>query len=361
VPWWEWHPRMSSGMPTYTTRCVAIDPVTPDAGLIAEAAALIRAGELVAFPTETVYGLGADALNPEALSRVYEVKGRPPDNPLILHVANREQLALVASELPASAAQLIDTFWPGALTLVLPKTAAVPEVATGGLSTVAVRMPAHPVALALIAAARTPLAAPSANRSGRPSPTMARHVFDDLHGRIPLILDAGPTPIGLESTVLDMTCMPAAILRPGGVPQEAITAVIGRVQAVATLAQRRRSPGTRYRHYSPRARVLLVEATQTEMLQATVAEALRRGERVGCLLHRIEAGSVPSDVPVTRVDGSVTDYARGLFSALRALDALGLDTIVVEGVQEQGLGVAVMDRLRRAASPPRPRTEPTEW
>jgi L-threonylcarbamoyladenylate synthase len=347
-------------MPTYTTRIVAIDPGRPDATAIAQAATFIRNGELVAFPTETVYGLGADALNPGALSRIYEVKGRPSDNPLILHLASLEQLALVASELPAIAAQLIDAFWPGALTLVLPKTPAVPDVATGGLSTVAVRMPAHPVALALIAAAQTPLAGPSANRSGRPSPTIAQHVFADLQGRIPLILDAGPTQIGLESTVVDVTCTPPTILRPGGITQEAITAVIGRVQNVAGPAQQRRSPGMRYRHYSPRARVLLVEKAQTETLQAAVAEALRHHERVGCLLHRLEPEDMPPSVKVTRVGGSVADYAQGLFLALRALDEWGLDMIVVEGVRERGLGVAVMDRLRRAASPPSSSRGPTE-
>jgi L-threonylcarbamoyladenylate synthase len=347
-------------MTTYTTRILAIDSGTPDATAIDDAATLIRRGELVGFPTETVYGLGADALNPRALSRIYQVKGRPSDNPLILHVASLEQLTLVASKLPATASRLIDAFWPGPLTLVLPKLPAVPDVATGGLTTVAVRMPAHPVALALIAAAQTPLAGPSANRSGRPSPTTAQHVFDDLHGRIPLILDAGPARIGVESTVLDVTCTPPVVLRPGGITQEAIVAVIGRVQEVAGPAQLRRSPGTRYRHYSPRARVLLLQEAQTETLLAAVAAALDHRERVGCLLHRLEAGGIPPSVKVTRLGESVADYAQGLFSALRALDRLGLDVIVVEGVREEGLGVAVMDRLRRAASPPSPPTGSTE-
>jgi L-threonylcarbamoyladenylate synthase len=220
-------------------------------------------------------------------------------------------------------------------------------------------MPAHPVALALINAVKTPIAAPSANRSGLPSPTTAQHVFDDLYGRIPLILDAGPTRIGLESTVLDVTCTPPVILRPGGITQEAIEAVIGPLPEVAGVAQQRRSPGTRYRHYSPKARVVLVDDAQPETLQATVVTALQHSERVGCLLHRLAPNHLPPIIPVTRISGSVADYAQGLFSALRALDGLGLDVIVVEGVREQGLGAAVMDRLRRAASPPRPLSDST--
>jgi len=341
-------------MGEFITRVVAIDPAVPDRTAIAEAASIIRAGQLVAFPTETVYGLGADGLNPIALGRIYTVKGRPPDNPLILHIASPDQLSLVAADIPTIAHRLAQAFWPGPLTLVLPKTSCVPHLATAGLTTVAIRMPAHPVALALINAAKTPLAAPSANRSGLPSPTTAQHVFNDLCGRIPLILDAGPSRIGLESTVLDVTCTPPVILRPGGIAREAIEAVVGHLQDVVSVAQHRRSPGTRYRHYSPTARMLLVEDAQEETLLAVVAKALQHGERVGCLLHRLEPDHLPPLVEVTRLSGSMADYAQGLFSALRALDGLGLDVIVVEGVQEHGLGVAVMDRLRRAASPPRP-------
>jgi L-threonylcarbamoyladenylate synthase len=341
-------------MAEFSTRIAALDPDAPDRQLIAEAAALIRAGQLVAFPTETVYGLGADGLNPAALRRIYTVKGRPPDNPLILHIAALDQLSWVAAAVPEPASLLMQAFWPGPLTLILPKAAPVPKQATGGLDTVAVRMPAHPVALALIHAAHTPLAGPSANRSGHPSPTTAQHVFDDLQGRIPLILDAGPTAVGVESTVLDVTCTPPVILRPGGVSREAIEALIGPLQKTAAASLRRRSPGTRYRHYSPRAAVQLIDPAQPEGLWHTVAAALQRGQRVGCILHRLEPSAVPPGVTVRRVPGGVADYARALFSSLRALDALGVDLIVVEGVPEEGLGVAVMDRLRRASAPPTP-------
>lgn len=335
------------------TRIVCLDPAMPDPSTIEAAAAVIRAGDLVAFPTETVYGLGADALNPAALRRIYAVKGRPSDNPLILHLANLDQLAFVAAEVSALAYTLIHAFWPGPLTLVLPKRSRVPDLATGGLNTVAVRMPASPIALALIRAAQTPLAAPSANRSGRPSPTTAQHVCEDLHGCITLILDGGPTTIGVESTVLDVTSDPPIMLRPGGMPREALEAVSGPIRMTADPLVHRRSPGMRYRHYSPRAPLCVVETARPEALQQELAIALQRGQRVGCLLHQLELEKVPPGVLVTRVSGGMADYARTLFETLRAFDAAGVDLILVEGVVEEGLGAAVMDRLRRAATPAR--------
>jgi L-threonylcarbamoyladenylate synthase len=339
-------------MAAIETRVSSVDPELPDHAAIQEAATLICAGELVAFPTETVYGLGGDGLNPESLRRIYTVKGRPSDNPLILHIASPQQLRLVAAELPDIASALIHSFWPGALTLVLPKTSEVPDLATGGLATVAVRMPDHPVALALIRQVGTPLAGPSANRSGQPSPTTAQHVLDDLDGSIALVLDAGPTLIGVESTVLDVTCSPPVVLRPGGISQEAIEAAIGPLGERPEAAAYRRSPGMRYRHYSPRARVLLLEDTTPDSLQLAVDAARSCHQRVGCVLHRLALGAVPSGVMVKRAGGSVADYAHGLFAALRDLDRLGVEVIIVEGVTDEGLGTAVMDRLRRAASPP---------
>ncbi|MBI3329496.1 MAG: threonylcarbamoyl-AMP synthase, partial [Nitrospinae bacterium] len=275
-------------MADVATRIIRIDPLTPDPALIGAAATVIREGGLVGFPTETVYGLGADALNPAALGRIYAAKGRPPDNPLILHLSSLDQLVWVAAEVPASAYPLMQRFWPGPLTLVLPKSPRVPALATGGLATVAVRIPAHPVALALIQAARTPLAAPSANRSGFPSPTTAQHVFDDLHGCIALILDGGPTAIGVESTVLDVTCTPPILLRPGGITREALETVSGPVRWAVDAQEQQRSPGTRYRHYSPRAPVLVLETARPDILQHQLTAALQRGQRVGCLLHQLE-------------------------------------------------------------------------
>jgi L-threonylcarbamoyladenylate synthase len=339
-------------MAEINTRVLSIDPAVPDHAAIQEAATLIRSGELVAFPTETVYGLGGDGLNPESLRRIYTVKGRPADNPLILHIASPQQLLSIAAEVPDIASTLMQTFWPGPLTLILPKTAQVPDLATGGLTTVAVRMPDHPVALALIQQSSTPLAGPSANRSGCPSPTTAQHVLDDLDGAIVLVLDAGPTSIGVESTVLDTTCTPAVLLRPGGISQAAIEAIIGPLGRSPDAASHRRSPGMRYRHYSPKARVLLLEYSALETLQHTIDAARSQHQRVGCVLHRLASVAVPSGVMIKRLGGCVSDYACNLFAALRDLDALGVEVIIVEGVEEEGLGAAVMDRLRRAASPP---------
>jgi L-threonylcarbamoyladenylate synthase len=330
---------------------------------IARAAAVIRAGGLVAFPTETVYGLGADALNEDAVRKIFLAKERPADDPLIVHIAHAQQLTQLARQVPQRAWDLAEKFWPGPLTLVLPKTDRVPPVTTGGLDTVAVRAPAHPVAQKLLERSGVPIAAPSANRFGRPSPTTAQHVWEDLDGRIDLIVDGGPTPIGVESTVLDLTQEPPMVLRPGGVTLEELREVLGEVRLLNSAPEAaKRSPGTRYRHYAPRARVLLVE-------QGAAEAALKRlsGKRVGVLVHRdltprppsrSGKGELPSprrggaggEVIVIQMPQSLKAYARRLFAVLRELDAQGVDVIIVEKLEERGLGRAIMDRLRRASS-----------
>jgi L-threonylcarbamoyladenylate synthase len=329
---------------------------------IARAAAVIRAGGLVAFPTETVYGLGADALNEDAVRKIFLAKERPADDPLIVHIAHAQQLTQLARQIPQRAWDLAEKFWPGPLTLVLPKTDRVPPVTTGGLDTVAVRAPAHPVAQKLLERSGVPIAAPSANRFGRPSPTTAQHVWEDLDGRIDLIVDGGPTPIGVESTVLDLTQEPPMVLRPGGVTLEELREVLSEVRLLNSSEAAKRSPGTRYRHYAPRARVLLVE-------QGAAEAALKRlsGKRVGVLVHRdltprppsrSGKGELPSprrggaggEVIVIQMPRSLRDYARRLFAVLRELDAQGVDVIIVEKLEERGLGRAIMDRLRRASS-----------
>jgi L-threonylcarbamoyladenylate synthase len=318
---------------------------------IARAAAVIRAGGLVAFPTETVYGLGADALNEDAVRKIFLAKERPADDPLIVHIASASQLPQLARQIPQRAWDLIERFWPGPLTLVLPKTERVPTVTTGGLDTVAVRMPSHPVAKRLIELSAVSIAAPSANRFGRPSPTIAKHVWEDLHGRIDLILDGGPTPIGVESTVLDLTVDPPMVLRPGGVTLEELRAVLGDVQMLdaAHTEAAKRSPGTRSRHYAPRAQVLLVE-------QGAAEAALKElsGKRVGVLVYLTRSLSVygegQGEVIIIQMPRSLKAYARRLFAVLRELDEQGVDVIVVEKLQERGLGRAIMDRLRRASS-----------
>ncbi|MDR7482838.1 MAG: L-threonylcarbamoyladenylate synthase [Armatimonadota bacterium] len=336
-------------------RLLRVDPADPDPGTIAEAAEVITGGGLVAFPTETVYGLGADALNTEAVERIFAAKGRPADNPLIVHVASPGEVEGLAVAVPDVARLLMARCWPGPLTLVLPAAPQVPLATRGGLATVAVRMPAHPVALALIRTAGCPVAAPSANRSGRPSPTTAQHVLADLADVVDLVLDGGPTPVGVESTVLDLTTSPPSVLRPGGVAVETLRELIGQVAlpppGAPVLA---RAPGTRYRHYAPRARVVLVEGPPDRPGQA-LAEAVRelwdRGLRVGVMVTAEHAAAVPAGA-VVRIMGSRDDpatMAARLFAQLRELDEAGLDAIVVEAVEERGLGRAVMDRLRRAA------------
>ena len=318
---------------------------TPEA--LTHAAEVIRAGGLVAFPTETVYGVGADALSVAAVARIFEAKERPRGNPLIVHVADATALDEVAVRVTDRAREVVASFWPGPLTLVLDRAAAVPLITTGGLDTVAVRVPAHPVAQGLIRAAGRPLAAPSANRSGRPSPTRAPHVLEDLGGRIELILDGGSTSVGLESTVLDMTTEPPTLLRPGGVTLEQLEAHLGRVRlATGDDEAAGRSPGLRFRHYAPRAKVVLIEAGAGE---EAVASWLDGGKSVALMAQR----SVGLDRPGLRVRLMPVDleaYARELFEALRDLDATGVDAIFVEGIAEVGLGRAIMDRLRRAAS-----------
>lgn len=334
-----------------------VDARNPDPRLIAEAAAVIRAGGLVAFPTETVYGLGADGLNPVAVARIFEAKERPPTDPLILHIAEPEALHPLVLETPPVALELARRFWPGPLTLVLPKRPVVPDIVTAGLPTVAVRMPAHPVALALIRAAGTPIAAPSANRFSRTSPTTARHVQDDLGDRIDLILDAGPTPIGVESTVLDLTRPVPTILRPGGLPREALEAVLGPVAVQTRIDEGPQpSPGLLPRHYAPRTPMILVIGPPPEMraaMRELVARHAAQGYRIGLLIaeeDRAATADLPVETAVLGPEGDLETVARRLYEGLRELDARGLSLIIARDFGERGLGLAVRDRLTRAAS-----------
>jgi L-threonylcarbamoyladenylate synthase len=327
---------------------LTLDPDRLQAESIERAASIIRGGGLVAFPTETVYGLGADATDEQAIKKLFEAKGRPSDNPLIVHVAGREMLDLVAEGVNDKVEKLIEKFWPGPLTLVLGRRDGVPAAVSAGLPTVAVRMPQNKIALELIRRSGTPIAAPSANLSGRPSPTRASHVADDLGARIDMILDGGEAHIGIESTVLDMTAAPPLILRQGWITREQIAAVIGDVEVAVSEEELRRSPGTRHRHYSPRARLVLVEHASRENIESLCAKCLESGT-VGFLGHTRVSLSDP------RLNGIILvcdakEYGRSLYSALRELDEKRPDVIVVEGIKEEGEGAAVMDRLRRAAS-----------
>lgn len=334
-----------------------VDPRTPDPWPIAQAAAVIRAGGLVAFPTETVYGLGADGLNPTAVARIFAAKERPSTDPLILHIAEPETLLQLVREAPPVARELARRFWPGPLTLVLPKQPGVPDIVTAGLPTVAVRMPAHPVALALIRAARTPIAAPSANPFGRTSPTTARHVLDDLGGRIDLILDAGPTPIGVESTVLDLTRPVPTLLRPGGLPREALEALLGPVAIQTRIDDEAPmpSPGLLPKHYAPHTPMILLVGSPPRM-RATMRELVTRyaaqGHRLGLLIaeeDRAEMADLPVETAVLGPEGDLETIARRLYEGLRELDARGLSLIIARDFGTQGLGLAIRDRLTRAS------------
>jgi L-threonylcarbamoyladenylate synthase len=331
------------------TKLLSVSPTSPDPDSIKQAADLLREGGLVAFPTETVYGLGADVLNLAAVKRVFDVKGRPPDNPLIVHVAGTKQLDDIVDEIPDKGKVLGETFWPGPLTLVMKRTILVSDLVTAGLDTVAVRMPGHPVALALIRALGEGMVGPSANLSGRPSPTTAQHVYDDLRGQIDMILDAGPTRIGLESTVVDVTVDPPVILRLGGLTQDRIEEAIGPVERDATGEHALRSPGTRHRHYAPRATVLLVPQGDPAALSVLLQEQRQAGKKVGCIVHSPQLAKLESGEFYRVLPSSIEIFARYLFRTLRELDAVHVEVIIIEGVVEDGLGATVMDRLRRAA------------
>jgi L-threonylcarbamoyladenylate synthase len=304
----------------------------------ARAAALLRSGQLVAFPTETVYGLGALALDAAAIARLFRAKGRPADNPLIVHIADRAQLPAVVRRVPAAAAKLMAAFWPGPLTLVLPRARGIPDAVTAGLDSVGVRLPEHPVALAFLRAVAAPVAAPSANRSGRPSPTRWQDVLADLDGRIAGVLRGAPSRVGLESTVVDCRGRPPVVLRPGAITLEQLRHVVPGVRPYAPRGgSAARSPGLRHRHYAPRARVVLVDDLR-QVPADPAAGAIGR--------HAVASRHGFGRVRTCR---SVAAYAQAMFAFFRACDAAGLRTIYCERVAEVGLGAALMDRLRRAA------------
>ncbi|MBN1872917.1 MAG: threonylcarbamoyl-AMP synthase [Anaerolineae bacterium] len=348
------------------TLVLHVNPEQPEAAPIARAAAVLRAGGLVAFPTETVYGLGANALDDNAVRAIFRAKDRPAYDPLIVHLADAASLPSVVRVVPDAVRLLAVHFWPGPLTLVLPRNAAVPPSVTAAGDTVAVRIPSHPVALALIRAAGVPVAAPSANRFGRISPTCVEHVLADLQGRVDIILDGGPTPVGVESTVLSLVSSIPAILRPGGVSREALAAVLGEVD-VHQLAitpepeSMQISPGTSSSHYAPRARLILYRGQKPALLQAMRAEADRlqsEGERVGVLAADEDAGyfaalrerqTSPVCFQPVGSEQCLTDVARRLYGALHALDQAGVTVILARDFGNAGLGLAVRDRLTRAA------------
>jgi L-threonylcarbamoyladenylate synthase len=340
------------------TEIVSIDPLTPDSEVLARAAAILQRGGLVAFPTETVYGLGAHALDADAVARIFTAKGRPSNNPLIVHVPDVEQAKALVTDWPETASRLAEQFWPGPLTLILPKSAVVPEIVTAGGPTVALRVPAHPVAQALLRTAQIPIAAPSANRSMRLSPTRAEHVIRDLSGRIAMILDGGPTPGGLESTVLDLTTTPPRLLRPGPIAPAEVEACIGPVSHARTDSETGEaplsSPGMLARHYAPRTPLELVDADDRER----VPLLLSQGERVGWVVFAPVSAPESEALTVVVLPSDPRRYAAQLYATLHTLDQSGVTRIVVAQPPDMEAWLAVHDRLRRAATPDKDRLHP---
>lgn len=339
------------------TKIVRIEENT-DEELLREAGEILKNGGLVAFPTETVYGLGGDALNPESSRRIYEAKQRPSDNPLIVHINRWEDIYHVASEVPDAAKQIAAVFWPGPLTMILPKSEKIPYETTGGLETVAVRMPSHPIAQKLILYAGGYVAAPSANASGKPSPTLAKYVIEDMDGRIDMIIDGGEVGIGLESTIIDLTVTPPQILRPGFITQEMLSEVLGEVDADITIldgdsGQAPRAPGMRYRHYAPKGELTIVTGAQdkvVEYINEAAAQAQMSGEKTGVIGTQELLGRYRADV--VKCAGSRLDdvgIGRHLYAILREFDDEGVTRIYSESFDTQGYGQAIMNRLLKAA------------
>lgn len=321
-------------------------------GQLDRVAQLLQSEEVVAFPTETVYGLGADATSSQAIQGIYQAKGRPSDNPLIVHIAQRSQLMELTTYVPPKAQQLMDQFWPGPLTIILnvKRQAVAPEV-TAGLATIGIRMPDHPLALELIRQVGRPIAAPSANTSGKPSPTTAQHVMDDLAGKIAAVVDGGETGVGLESTVIDLTSEVPTILRPGGVSAEEIRLCIGLVKMVGVDKQEAapKSPGMKYRHYSPEQPVWIVETDWAD----TVAKLLKKGEKIGILASDDVLSQFQTEAIATYSLGAqsdITQASKRLYSGLRALDKTEVTIILVQAYKKSGLGIAYMNRLEKASS-----------
>ena len=343
------------------TLVLKIDSENPDIDKVQTAVAIIQRGGLVAFPTETVYGLGADALNPVAITALFEAKQRPLDNPPIIHVASVEEIEFLVEEVPLKTRYLMKKFWPGPLTLIFKRSRNVPTLTVAGLDTIAIRIPNHKVALALVRQSQRPIAAPSANLAGKPSPTTAQHVYEDLNGRIDAIIDGGATRIGVESTVIDFSVDPPMLLRPGGTPIEELRNCIGNlalhpfVRAEQELPlQQARSPGMKHRHYAPKADLILVEGA----VEAVVGEIKklsesyrRKGLKVGILATDQTQANYQADVVLSLGNRfNLASVAQNLFRLIRDVDALEVDVIFAEGVPSEGLGLAVMNRLRKAAA-----------
>lgn len=340
------------------TKLIRMDEQHIDEALVREAGAVIKAGGLVAFPTETVYGLGGDALNPLSSAKIYSAKGRPSDNPLIVHIADMEALDAIVREIPDSARKLAEKFWPGPLTMIFHKSEAVPYETTGGLDTVAVRMPVHCVARELIRAAGGYVAAPSANRSGRPSPTVAKYVIEDMDGRVEMIIDGGDVEIGLESTIVDLTAQQPIILRPGYITRQMLEQVLSAVEEDSTImrddsGQAPKAPGMKYRHYAPKGDLTVVDGTEENVVEYINARvALHRNDDKKTGVIGTDASVIKYRADVCKSLGERSDekaIAKELYRVLRELDDESVEIIYAESFDTDGIGQAVMNRLLKAA------------
>jgi L-threonylcarbamoyladenylate synthase len=348
------------------TRVIDVDRERPDPSAIEEAAAALREGKLVVFPTETVYGLGAHALDPIAVQKIFDAKERPANDPLIVHLAHIGQVNQCAAGMPTGARKLALSFWAGPLTLILQKKPEVPDLVTAGLPSVALRVPSHRVARALMEMAGIPIAAPSANRFSRPSPTTAAHVIDDLDGRVDLILDGGPTDIGLESTIVDFTADPPVLRRPGGITFEQVRSLVPEVivqSGQGGAEEPQSAPGQMTRHYAPKAELTLYEGPSDAVVRRVAADlrsATAAGDRVGVLAPEEDLSALAPDIAARATSGRIETIpygsrndlersARELYASIRTLDATGVAKIFAIGVGAEGLARAIHDRLIRAA------------
>lgn len=336
-----------------------VNPEAPEEAILEEAGRILRGGGLVAFPTETVYGLGGNALDPGASRKIYAAKGRPSDNPLIVHIADRSELSGLVEEVPPAAERLMDAFWPGPMTLILKKKPRIPKETTGGLDTVAVRMPSDRIAAALIRTAGVPIAAPSGNLSGRPSPTKAEHVIEDMNGRIDMILDGGQAGIGLESTIIDCTEGLPTILRPGFISREMLEFLLGEIgedrasTGPMEEGEHPKAPGMKYRHYAPKAPMTLFEGETAAVVRRICGQAeadIKEGKKVGIIgtdetAESYRQGEVRSIGSRQQAD----TIAHNLFAVLREFDDMGVDVIYSESFSGEGIGQAIMNRLMKAA------------
>lgn len=339
------------------TRVIKLNPKNPNKAKISHCVSILRNGGIVAFPTETVYGLGADGLNPKAIKKIFKAKNRPTDNPLIFHIASKDDVEKYTKNTPQITYELIEKFWPGPLTLVLKKSSIIPKVATGGLNTIAIRMPSSKIALSLIKSLEHPIVAPSANLFGKPSPTIAKHVLDDMDGKINAIIDGGKTRIGLESTVLDLTTKTPVLLRPGAISILELKKIVKKVQYHPSLLGKKskkikaKSPGMKYKHYSPQAKLVLIQGNaknSNKKIQELVDRYRLENKLVGIVNEKSKRKN--SLIKSKFIGSSKKLIASNLYKTFRDFDKEKVDVIIMRQVDDANLGFAIMNRLTKAAS-----------